>query len=129
MFLTASAVGYYGYDEGDRTFTESGPQGKGFLAEVTRVWEAEANKLAGKRVRRADGWACMWVDGFGLGLGRRADLAGRPHLTYPPPHKPHWPGHPRGGGALRRGAEQGGRHHQEAPPHLQPRRRRHHRVR
>lgn len=52
VFLTASAVGYYGYDEGDRTFDESGPQGKGFLAEVTKVWEAEANKLAGKRVCR-----------------------------------------------------------------------------
>ena len=49
VFVTASAVGYYGYDEGATTFDESGPLGKGFLAEVTRVWEAEAQKLSGKR--------------------------------------------------------------------------------
>ena len=50
VFLTASAVGYYGYDGGDQAFDESGPLGSGFLAEVTRVWEAEAQKLQGKRV-------------------------------------------------------------------------------
>ncbi|KAM3573518.1 hypothetical protein VYU27_004500 [Nannochloropsis oceanica] len=49
VFITASAVGYYGFDEGDTVFDESGPLGKGFLAEVTRVWEAEAAKLQGKR--------------------------------------------------------------------------------
>jgi len=49
VFLTASAVGYYGFDEGDRVFDETGALGKGFLAEVTRVWEAEAAKLQGKR--------------------------------------------------------------------------------
>ena len=49
VLVTASAVGYYGFDEGDRVFDESGPLGKGFLAEVTRVWEAEAQKLSGKR--------------------------------------------------------------------------------
>jgi len=49
VFVTASAVGYYGFDEGDTVFDESGALGKGFLAEVTRVWEAEAAKLQGKR--------------------------------------------------------------------------------
>jgi hypothetical protein len=49
VLITASAVGYYGFDEGDKVFDESGPLGKGFLAEVTRVWEGEAAKLQGKR--------------------------------------------------------------------------------
>lgn len=70
MFLTASAVGFYGYDEGDRTFDESGPQGKGFLAEVTRVWETEANKLAGKRVG-----GVLWVGCGCWGRGGRLSEA------------------------------------------------------
>jgi uncharacterized protein len=39
VLLTASAVGYYG-DAGDRTLLESAPNGRGFLADVCRQWEA-----------------------------------------------------------------------------------------
>ncbi|MGC8669054.1 MAG: TIGR01777 family oxidoreductase [Chthonomonadales bacterium] len=39
VFLSASAVGYYG-DRGDEILTEESPPGRGFLAEVCRQWEA-----------------------------------------------------------------------------------------
>lgn len=39
VFVSASAVGYYG-DRGDDMLTEESSNGKGFLAEVCRQWEA-----------------------------------------------------------------------------------------
>ncbi len=40
-FISASAIGYYGYDRGDVTLTEDGSRGgDGFLAEVVTDWEA-----------------------------------------------------------------------------------------
>jgi len=44
VLVTASAVGYYGYTNNDRIFTEEFGQGDGFLAQVVRSWEAEAVK-------------------------------------------------------------------------------------
>lgn len=41
VFLSASAVGYYG-DGGDAVLTESAPAGSGFLADVCSAWEDEA---------------------------------------------------------------------------------------
>ena len=38
VFLSASAVGYYG-DTGDRVVDETAPSGNGFLADVCRQWE------------------------------------------------------------------------------------------
>jgi len=51
VFLCSSAVGYYG-DRGDATLTEESGPGAGFLADVVRVWEAEAQVAvhAGARV-------------------------------------------------------------------------------
>ena len=51
VFLSASAVGYYG-DTGDRVTDERSPSGEGFLAEVCRDWEAATQKAkdAGARV-------------------------------------------------------------------------------
>lgn len=51
VFLSASAVGYYG-DTGARAVDESAPSGGGFLAEVCRDWEAAggAARRAGARV-------------------------------------------------------------------------------
>lgn len=51
LFLSASASGFYG-DRGDNSLTEEDGNGKGFLAGVTRDWEAEALKAeeAGARV-------------------------------------------------------------------------------
>lgn len=43
VFLNASAIGYYG-DCGDRWVDEKSPNGKGFLAEVCRQWEAAAHE-------------------------------------------------------------------------------------
>lgn len=44
-FVTASAVGYYGTDN-EKVFTETDPPGKDFLADVTRQWENEADRIA-----------------------------------------------------------------------------------
>jgi uncharacterized protein (TIGR01777 family) len=50
VLLSASAIGWYG-DTGDRLTDETGPPGRGFLAEVVREWEAstEAAEKAGVR--------------------------------------------------------------------------------
>lgn len=42
VFLSASAVGYYG-DRGGEIVTEESPPGTGFLAEVCREWEASCD--------------------------------------------------------------------------------------
>ena len=39
-FISASAVGFYGYDCGDTELDEDSPRGDGFLAEVVADWEA-----------------------------------------------------------------------------------------
>jgi uncharacterized protein (TIGR01777 family) len=39
VFVSASAVGYYG-DRGDEVLREDSPSGKGFAAEICREWEA-----------------------------------------------------------------------------------------
>jgi uncharacterized protein (TIGR01777 family) len=44
-FLCASGISYYGYDCPE-PFTDSSSAGEGFLAEVTRQWEAATNALA-----------------------------------------------------------------------------------
>jgi len=48
--INASAVGYYG-DRGDEILDESSPVGEGFLAELSRDWEAAANGVASARTR------------------------------------------------------------------------------
>jgi uncharacterized protein (TIGR01777 family) len=45
-FVSASAIGYYGFD-GDELFVESSPPGKDFLANVTRQWEESVEKVRG----------------------------------------------------------------------------------
>jgi hypothetical protein len=37
--ISASAIGYYGYDRGDETLTEDSSRGDGFLADVVADWE------------------------------------------------------------------------------------------
>jgi uncharacterized protein (TIGR01777 family) len=53
VLVSASAIGFYG-DRGDEPLDESSPVGGGFLAEVCRDWEAEAERAeaAGIRVVR-----------------------------------------------------------------------------
>ncbi len=59
--VSGSAVGFYG-DTGDREVDESSPCGTGFLAEVCRVWEAEARKAESAATR-----VVMLRTGFVLG--------------------------------------------------------------
>lgn len=42
-FISASAVGYYGMDTGERWVDEQSPKGAGFLADVVELWEREAD--------------------------------------------------------------------------------------
>lgn len=43
-FISASAIGYYGF-EGDSVFFEDSDAGSDFLAQVTKQWEAEADRI------------------------------------------------------------------------------------
>lgn len=40
VFVTASAIGYYGPDRGDEVLTETSERGAGFLADLVSDWEA-----------------------------------------------------------------------------------------
>ncbi|HZL56042.1 MAG TPA: TIGR01777 family oxidoreductase [Bryobacteraceae bacterium] len=50
VLVSASAIGIYG-SRGDEILTESSTLGTGFLAEVCKSWEAEADRAAGAGVR------------------------------------------------------------------------------
>jgi hypothetical protein len=50
VFVTASAVGYYG-SRGDEVLVESSSPGRDFLALLARDWEAEANRAAQTGIR------------------------------------------------------------------------------
>lgn len=52
VFLSASAVGYYG-SAGDEVLTEDSSAGEDFLARICIVWEAEAMQAASARTRVA----------------------------------------------------------------------------
>ncbi len=45
-FVSASAIGYYGFSLKDEVFTEESKAGEGFLADVTRQWEEQTNPIA-----------------------------------------------------------------------------------
>ncbi|GAA0877497.1 TIGR01777 family oxidoreductase [Algoriphagus jejuensis] len=50
-FISASAVGYYGFDTGTALVDESSPAGTDFLAEVVKAWENEAKKMESLDIR------------------------------------------------------------------------------
>jgi uncharacterized protein len=52
VFISASAVGYYG-DTGDREVTEDAPPGRGFLSALTVKWEAAASAATALGIRVA----------------------------------------------------------------------------
>lgn len=81
VLVSGSAIGYYG-DRGDEVLTESSAPGTGFLADVTREWEAstESAIAAGVRVvhartglvlSRRGGLLAKLLPPFQLGLGGR----------------------------------------------------------
>jgi len=44
-FVSASAIGYYGFENNKEPLTEASPAGNDFLARVTSQWEDESNKI------------------------------------------------------------------------------------
>ena len=50
-FISASAIGYYGWDTGDKLVDEESEKGDGFLADVVSDWEKEVDTLAELNVR------------------------------------------------------------------------------
>ena len=51
VFLSASAVGYYGQAKAEKTFNEDSPKGMGFLADVCRAWEESSRPLQEAGIR------------------------------------------------------------------------------
>lgn len=68
LFLSTSAIGYYG-DRGDEELTEDSPPGHDFLARVAQEWEAAALAAQDLGVRTL-------VTRFGLVLGAGGGLLG-----------------------------------------------------
>lgn len=60
ILVSSSAIGYYG-DTGEHAVTENSPSGTGFLADVSRQWEAEAMKA------ESSSRTCVVRTGFVLG--------------------------------------------------------------
>lgn len=50
VFLSASAIGYYG-DRGDQALTEDSPPGEGFLPDLVTGWEAATSSAAAAGIR------------------------------------------------------------------------------
>ncbi|MFD0363667.1 TIGR01777 family oxidoreductase [Nocardia sp. GCM10030253] len=50
-FVSASAIGYYGYDRGDEVLREDASRGDGFLADVVADWEAATVPASAAGVR------------------------------------------------------------------------------
>ncbi|MGV0044127.1 TIGR01777 family oxidoreductase [Mycobacterium colombiense] len=82
VLVSASAIGYYGYDRGDDTLTEDSDRGDGFLADVVADWEEATTpaQQAGVRVVRvrtgivqspAGGTLKLMRPLFSAGLGGR----------------------------------------------------------
>jgi uncharacterized protein (TIGR01777 family) len=67
IYVSASAVGYYGTSE-SATFVEASPPGDDFLARVCADWEAEAMRAAefGARVSRVRNGLVLGTDGGAL---------------------------------------------------------------
>lgn len=51
VFVGASAMGFYGYEEFSHWSKEGDPRGKGFLADITSAWEEAANPIQDLGIR------------------------------------------------------------------------------
>ncbi|HEX5032251.1 MAG TPA: TIGR01777 family oxidoreductase [Candidatus Eisenbacteria bacterium] len=91
VFVSASAVGYYG-DRGSEILTETSGAGTGFLAEVCRAWESAADPAAAAGIRVATPRIGVVVSGgggmvpvlatpFRLGLGGPVG-SGRQYISW-----------------------------------------------
>lgn len=69
VFLSASAIGFYG-SRGDELLTEESPPGDGFLADLCRQWETAALKAATHGCRVACLRIGMVLDAAGGALGK-----------------------------------------------------------
>jgi len=77
-FVSASAVGFYGYDRGDEVLDENSSRGDGFLADVVADWEAAATPAGdgGARVVTVRTGIVQAADGGTLKLLRPLFAAG-----------------------------------------------------
>lgn len=50
-FISASAIGYYGFGMGDEVFTEESEPGQDFLAQVVKQWEDEVDRFSLLNIR------------------------------------------------------------------------------
>jgi uncharacterized protein (TIGR01777 family) len=73
-FISASAVGYYGFTRGDELFDESGSNGSGFLAALVEQWEAAA--------RAAESLSRLIVLRFGVVLDREGGALAKMLLPF-----------------------------------------------
>jgi hypothetical protein len=90
VLVSASAIGFYG-ETGDNAVDENSPGGAGFLADVSRAWEAEALKAEVLGVRVAilriavvlgrGGALAAMLPVFRLGLGGRLG-SGRQWMSW-----------------------------------------------
>lgn len=91
-FVSASAIGYYGYDRGETLLDENSSRGEGFLADVVADWEAATGPAgeAGRRVvtvrtgivqAAAGGTLKLLRPLFAAGLGGRLG-SGRQWLSW-----------------------------------------------
>ncbi|WP_148230073.1 TIGR01777 family oxidoreductase [Marivirga tractuosa] len=53
QYISASAIGYYGMDTGDKLVDENSDPGSDFLAEVTKKWEASADQFQSLQIPTA----------------------------------------------------------------------------
>jgi len=77
-FVSASAIGIYGYDRGDEELTETSERGEGFLADVVEAWESSADVASdgGARVVKVRTGIVQSPGGGALGLLRPLFAAG-----------------------------------------------------
>lgn len=69
LFLTASAIGYYG-DRGDELLTETSARGEGFLSDVCVAWENAAQSAVEKGIRTVYTRFGIILDANGGALGK-----------------------------------------------------------
>ena len=88
VFVSSSAVGYYGDHGADRITEESAPRNAGFLSEVCEAWEAATRPAAAAGIRTvqmrtgvvltpAGGALRLMLPAFWLGLGGRVGGTGQ----------------------------------------------------